>query len=133
MENNMIPLSPNEKFTFACSGEVPCFNECCKDLNQFLTPYDILRLKNHLGMKSDLFLKKYTFQQIGPETGLPIISLKSDTVSELKCPFVTQSGCSVYENRPSSCRTYPLIRILSRSRDTGKETEQYMLLKQGSP
>jgi Fe-S-cluster containining protein len=130
MENNMMPLSGNETFSFSCSNKAPCFNECCKDLNQFLTPYDILRLKNHLELKSNLFLEKYTFQQIGPETGLPIISLKSDSASEKACPFVTHSGCSVYENRPSSCRTYPLIRILSRSRDTGKLTEQYMVLKE---
>ena len=130
MENKIIPLSRNEEFTFTCSNEVSCFNDCCKDLNQFLTPYDILRLKNHLGIKSNHFLEKYTFHQIGPETGLPIISLKSDPASELKCPFVTRSGCGVYEDRPSSCRTYPLVRLLSRSRDTGKITEQYMLLKE---
>jgi len=130
MENNMIQLSADDTFSFTCSNEVRCFNYCCKDLNQFLTPYDILRLKNHLNMESNLFLEKYTFQQIGPETGLPIISLKTDPAFELKCPFVTQSGCSVYENRPSSCRTYPLIRLISRSRDTGKITEQYVLLKE---
>jgi len=130
MENNIIPITENEEFIFACSNEVRCFNECCKDLNQFLTPYDVVRLKNNLGMKSNHFLQKYTFQQIGPETGLPIISLKSDPATELKCPFVTQSGCSVYEDRPSSCRTYPLIKILSRSRETGKATEKYMLLKE---
>lgn len=130
MENNLIPLSLNEKFTFSCSQGLPCFNECCRDLNQFLTPYDILRLKNHLGIKSKAFLEKYTFQQIGPETGLPIISLKPDFESGKTCPFVTHSGCSVYENRPSSCRTYPLMRILSRSRDTGKLTDQYAILKE---
>lgn len=130
MENNMIPLSLNEMFSFSCSNKVPCFNECCRDLNQFLTPYDILRLKNHLNLKSKTFLEKYTFQQIGPETGLPIISLKPDTAPEQTCPFVTESGCSVYENRPSSCRTYPLIRILSRARDTGRLTEQFVMLKE---
>lgn len=130
MENNIIPLSRNDEFAFTCSNEISCFNDCCKDLNQFLTPYDILRLKNHLGIKSNQFLEKYTLHQIGPETGLPIISLKSDPVSGLKCPFVTRSGCSVYEDRPSSCRTYPLVRLLSRSRDTGKITEHYMLLKE---
>ena len=130
MENNMIPLSFDEEFSFTCSSEVRCFNECCKDLNQFLTPYDIVCLKNYLDMTSSLFLEKYTFQQIGPETGLPIISLKPKPASELKCPFVTQSGCSVYKNRPSSCRTYPLIRIISRSRDTGRITEQHILLKE---
>lgn len=124
----MIALSPDDRFTFACSKEVRCFNECCKNLNQFLTPYDILRLKQSLGISSSLFIERYSFPQIGSETGLPIISLKP--VSESKCPFVTETGCSVYRDRPSSCRAYPLARILSRSRKTGKTTEQYMLFRE---
>jgi Fe-S-cluster containining protein len=130
MENNMTPLSLNDTFTFSCSKKVPCFNECCRDLNQFLTPYDILRLKHRLDLSSNLFLERYTTQQTGPETGLPIITLKPDDYQKLKCPFVTSSGCSVYKDRPSSCRTYPLVRIASRSRETSKITEQYILLKE---
>ena len=42
-------------FTFACHPEVPCFNQCCRRLNLVLTPYDVLRLKNHLGMSSEEF------------------------------------------------------------------------------
>ncbi|MEJ2657974.1 MAG: YkgJ family cysteine cluster protein [Desulfobacterales bacterium] len=126
----MILLSQNDTFKFSCSREVPCFNECCRDLNQFLTPYDILRLKNRLGLSSSLFLERYTSQQTGPETGLPVITLKTEFAKELKCPFVTPSGCSVYEDRPSSCRTYPLMRIASRSRETGKIAERFVLLKE---
>jgi len=126
----MIPLSINDTFKFSCSAEVPCFNECCRDLNQFLTPYDILCLKNHLGMTSGVFLERYTTQHTGPETGLPVIALKPDDALKLKCPFVTESGCSVYIARPSSCRMYPLARALSRSRDTGKVTEHFALIKE---
>jgi len=128
--NAIIPLSYHDTFMFSCSEQVSCFNECCKDLNQYLTPYDILRLKNHLGITSSLFLERCTSQHMGPESGLPIITLKTDPASELKCPFVTPSGCSVYEDRPSSCRIYPLVRAASRSRETGEIVEQYMLLKE---
>jgi Fe-S-cluster containining protein len=130
MNNNILPLSVNETFLFSCSKKVPCFNECCRDLNQFLTPYDILRLKHRLDLSSNLFLERYTIQKIGPETGLPIITLKTDGSRQLKCPFVTSSGCSVYPDRPSSCRTYPLVRIASRSRETNKIAEQHILLKE---
>jgi len=87
-------------------------------------------MKHRLDLSSHLFLEHFTTQQTGPETGLPIITLKTDDPHKLKCPFVTSSGCSVYEDRPSSCRTYPLMRIASRSRDTSKITEQYILLKE---
>ena len=130
MNNNMIPLSLDDTFTFSCSERVSCFNECCRDLNQALTPYDILRLKKHLGLSSDIFLNRYTSQHIGPESGLPIITLKPVDTRKLKCPFVTPAGCRVYEDRPSSCRVYPLVRAASRSRETGKIVEQYLLLKE---
>ena len=128
-DNNIIPLSLEDTFSFSCSKDVPCFNECCKNLQQFLTPYDILRLKNCLGIPSGLFLEQYTARHTGPESGLPIITLKTEGY-KLKCPFVTPSGCSVYKDRPSSCRMYPLARVVSRSRETGEITEQYMLIKE---
>ena len=130
MENEILPVSPGEKFCFACTPDVPCFNECCRDLNQFLTPYDIICLKNYLNMPSGAFLDKYTTQYTGPETGLPVISLKMNPDDGLKCPFVTDKGCGVYDARPSSCRTYPLARLASRSRETGRISEQYALIKE---
>lgn len=124
----MTLLGPEDTFDFSCTKSVPCFNECCRDLNQFLTPYDIIRLKNCLNISSALFLERYTRQHIGPESGLPVVTFK--TGSELKCPFVTPEGCSVYEDRPSSCRVYPLMRMVSRSRESGRMTEQYVLLQE---
>jgi Fe-S-cluster containining protein len=130
MEPNLTNISPEAPFRFACSSKVPCFNECCRNLNQFLTPYDILRLKNHFDMSSGDLLKKYCSQHTGPESGLPIVTLRSGSAPQLICPFVTAAGCSVYENRPSSCRTYPLVRAISRSRETGIISERFMVLKE---
>jgi Fe-S-cluster containining protein len=130
LEPKLTPISLKDTFRFECSPDVPCFNECCRDLNQFLTPYDILRLKNHLCLSSNEFLKQYTSQHTGPESGLPIITLKPKGNRNLICPFVAPGGCTVYENRPSSCRTYPLVRALSRLRQTGEITEQFMVLRE---
>ena len=130
MTSKLVPISLEDLFCFSCSPDVPCFNACCRDLNQFLTPFDILRLKNQLGLSSEEFLAKYTNWHIGPETGLPIISLKPKDTQEMICPFVSEKGCMIYENRPSSCRTYPLVRAVSRSRQTGEITEQFMVLKE---
>jgi Fe-S-cluster containining protein len=99
-------------------------------LNQFLTPYDVLRLKNHFNLYSWEFLERYTSRHIGPETGLPIVTLRPQNPADPICPFVTEKGCIVYENRPSSCRTYPLMRAATRSRQTGEMTEQFMVLKE---
>ena len=45
MDDVISPLSLTDTFAFSCSARVACFNDCCRDLNQFLMPYDILRLK----------------------------------------------------------------------------------------
>lgn len=130
MTPTMTAIGLDEPFHFSCSKEVPCFNACCRDLNQFLTPYDVLRLKNNLGLTSTAFLETYTEEHIGPETGLPILVLKTGMDAEKRCPFVSESGCRVYPDRPGSCRTYPLARLASRSRETGVITEHYALLKE---
>ncbi|RUA03022.1 MAG: YkgJ family cysteine cluster protein, partial [Deltaproteobacteria bacterium] len=52
----MIPLSTKDTFIFHCHPEISCFNGCCRDLNQFLYPYDILRLTGHLKLHSSQFL-----------------------------------------------------------------------------
>lgn len=126
----MRSLSPDETFQFGCHPQVPCFNECCRDLNQFLMPYDILRLKRGLDLDSDVFLKRFTRQHIGPRSGLPVITLTPGDPVSLICPFVTADGCRVYENRPSSCRTYPLARVLSRRRTSGETEASYLLLEE---
>ena len=130
MESDLTPITFQESFCFSCSPDVRCFNECCRDLNQFLTPYDILRLKNHLGLSSGNFLRQYTSLHTGPASGLPIVTLKPKDPHNLTCPFVTDTGCRVYENRPSSCRTYPLVRTAARSRTSEETTAQYLVLKE---
>ncbi len=130
MDPNLTDITLDEPFRFACSKTVPCFNECCRDLNQFLTPYDILRLKNHFALPSGDFLKKYCSRHTGPESGLPIVTLRPKTAPQLTCPYVTPAGCSVYADRPSSCRTYPLVRAISSSRQTGIISERFMVLKE---
>ena len=130
MEPDLTPIALQDTFCFACTPDVPCFNACCRDINQFLTPYDILRLKMHLGMSSERFLSQYTYHHTGPESGLPIVTLKPSDRHDLLCPFVTEKGCRVYENRPSSCRMYPLARAVARSRETGEISERFMLLKE---
>ncbi len=130
MDDNLTAIAPDTTFRFACSPAVACFNECCRDLNQSLYPYDILRLKKRLGLSSVEFLEHYTTRHIGPESGLPIVALKAAAAERLACPFVTQKGCRVYPDRPASCRTYPLVRAISRNRETGKVNEHFMLLKE---
>ncbi len=129
-EPELTPIGLDDAFCFACNKKVSCFNHCCRDLNQALTPYDVLRLKKHLKITAQQFLNKYAVIYAGPATGLPVVSLRFSADAEKNCPFVTPEGCKVYEARPSSCRIYPLARALQRSRVDGSLSEHYAVFRE---
>ncbi len=130
MSEEMIPIDPEDLMPFNCSSENQCFNECCRDLNQALTPYDVLRLKKNIGIPSQSFLKTYTSLHYGPGSGLPVVEFKPNPDTGHECPFVTQKGCLVYNDRPASCRMYPLARAIVRSRETGEIAQYFALIEE---
>jgi hypothetical protein len=130
MTEEMIPVQLSDPMEFDCNDRNECFNECCRDLNQALTPYDVLRLKQNLGISSQKFLKDYTSLHYGPGSGLPVVEFKPNPATGHECPFVTAKGCSVYADRPGSCRMYPLARAISRSRQTGEVMEYFALIEE---
>ncbi|MDY6906094.1 MAG: YkgJ family cysteine cluster protein [Thermodesulfobacteriota bacterium] len=104
-----IRFGLDDTFTFECHKGVPCFTECCRGISIMLTPYDILRLKNRLGLPSDQFLAIYTEPRILERTDLPVVTLKLLDDDRQSCPFVKDGeGCIIYEDRPTTCRYYPL-------------------------
>jgi Fe-S-cluster containining protein len=103
-----IKYGPNSKFKFECHKDVKCFTRCCRAINIALTPYDIIRLKNRLGLSAEEFLALYTEPQLLEKTDLPVVILKMMEDEEKSCPFVRSDGCIIYTDRPSACRYYPL-------------------------
>lgn len=116
-------LSLQSKFRFACNPEVPCFGSCCANVNIFLTPYDVLRMKNALGLSSSEFLEKYTIPLRLEGNQLPVVALKMREDERKTCPFVSDTGCTIYGDRPWSCRMYPLG--LASSKTEGDEGEEF--------
>ncbi len=100
-------LTEDSTFKFACGDTLPCFTQCCRDVNIYLTPYDVLRLRRALQVSSGEFLQRYTQHFLAKSTGIPVVQLTMDSRS-LYCQFVTPEGCSVYNDRPWACRMYPL-------------------------
>jgi len=98
----------DSRFTFACNKGMKCYTHCCSAINIILTPYDIIRMKNRLGLTSDQFLAVYTKPEMLSRTKLPVAVLKMLDDENQNCPFITPEGCAIYEDRPLSCRYYPL-------------------------
>ena len=120
-------LNKESKFKFDCHKNISCFNKCCSDVNIFLTPYDIIRLKNHLKISSQEFLDKYTFLPIDENLNYPVVMLRMNQDENKTCPFVGSDGCSVYGDRPWSCRMFPLG-VASPKENGGKDDEEFYFL-----
>lgn len=103
-----VKLGPANEFQFECHSGVKCFTKCCRDIDIILTPYDIIRLKNRLQLSSEEFLALYTEPRLLEKTDLPVVTLKLLDDDLKSCPFVREEGCIIYEDRPTTCRYYPL-------------------------
>jgi hypothetical protein len=128
-------LDPEAKFKFRCHPGVSCFTKCCSNIDIMLTPYDVLRLKKRLGMTSNEFIEKHTNMRIDDKSNHLYAYLKMNTDEEKRCPFLksTEEGCGVYEDRPVSCRYYPigqgLVKVEKEEKKTGHE-EFYFFVRE---
>ncbi len=101
-------LNPGDTFQFRCHPDLACFNCCCRNLNLFIYPYDVIRLKQRLGISADLFFDRYLHTVMRPGGFFPDMLLQMQEDEEHTCPFLTEQGCSVYPDRPDACRTFPV-------------------------
>jgi uncharacterized protein len=101
-------LGATDTFRFRCHASLACFNRCCRNLNLFLYPYDVIRLKNALGISSDTFLDRHVDVVLRKENYFPEVLLRMSDTPEKTCPFLSESGCRVYPDRPDTCRSFPV-------------------------
>jgi len=122
----MHPLG-KKSFCFSCHAGVSCFTSCCRNVDMFLYPYDILRLKRKLGISSGDFLRLYVNIGAGQNPYIPALMMRMEEDTGKSCPFLGEEGCLVYEDRPSACRMYPLERGVDRSPTRGRPEDFYFL------
>jgi Fe-S-cluster containining protein len=107
-QTDQAGLSLHSSFTFHCHVGLACFNQCCRTPTIVLSPYDILRLKQYLGITSGEFLKRYTRRETELRSNLPLIFIDAYRATGSGCPFLGPSGCTVYPHRPAACRLFPI-------------------------
>ncbi|MEN8174889.1 MAG: YkgJ family cysteine cluster protein [Pseudomonadota bacterium] len=129
-QSDVIPeiLEPETEIQFRCHKGVSCFNACCRRADITMTPYDIIRLKQRFGMASGEFLKEYTVPFEMDADKVPGIKMRTD--EDGACVFMTDEGCSVYEDRPTSCRYYPLGHLAMRAKDSAEDEAHFVLVKE---
>ena len=101
-------IGEKDTFSFRCYPGIGCYNRCCRNLNLFLYPYDVLRLKNALDISSDEFLDRYVDVVLRSGNFFPEVLLRMAENKDKTCPFLVEAGCAVYADRPDTCRTFPI-------------------------
>ncbi len=124
-----VRLGLDDKIQFNCHKGIACFNKCCENIDILLTPYDILRLKNHFGLTSREFIDQYTVDSELDGQGMPGLKLKTKENSTA-CVNLTPEGCGVYENRPAACRYYALGMVSMRRKDSPIDEDSYFVVKE---
>ncbi|MDA8175061.1 MAG: YkgJ family cysteine cluster protein [Nitrospiraceae bacterium] len=136
---NMKAVQPTQLnlesgFKFKCHPGVSCFTRCCSNIDIMLTPYDVLRLKRRLGISSEEFIEKYTIIRADKNSSHPYAYLKMTDSEGKLCPFLkVPEGCTIYADRPVSCRYYPIGQgTLKKRDDAGKiiHEEFYFFVKE---
>ena len=72
---------------------------CCRELVVNVTPLDIQLLAWRLGIIPAEFTKRHVKREEGDQE-----------ISARPCPFLSGTLCSVYDDRPEACRSYPHLR-----------------------
>ena len=107
-ESEKPQLKLEDHFTFTCNKSLECYTSCCRDVNIFLTPHDVIRLKKAMGITSTEFLEQYTDIVVVSGKHLPLVQLRMDENNDKRCFFVRPNGCLYYPHRPWACRMFPL-------------------------
>jgi len=128
------PVQPHElrlddSFQFHCHPGISCFNACCKSIDIQMMPYDIVRLKRRLDMDSKEFVARYTVPFEMDHHGMPGLKLLTKPGSSA-CVFLTDEGCSVYEDRPTACRYYALGSMGVRKKESAQVEDVYFVVKE---
>ena len=124
---HLRPVKDTTKFSFSCHPGVSCFNECCKQIDVLLTPFDIVRIKNLLGVRSDEFIAEYADLQNFKNTNLPLLKLRM--VKGEECVFLGEKGCTIYQHRPVVCRNYP-TGVAVKSPDEKSGENSYFIIEE---
>lgn len=116
-------MSDNSKFyekglRFQCQGS----GNCCTSHGEFgfvfLTIDDRRRFAKHLKLSTAAFTRKYCDLKDG------VWHLKEDP-NNPDCMFLSKKRCSVYEARPTQCRTWPFWPEVMNPKAWGKEVASF--------
>ena len=122
-------LEGSARLQFRCRPGIACWNACCSNIDIALTPVDIVRLKQRLGLSSSEFLARYTFPYEMEQGGIAGVKLRP-VEDGSACRFMASEGCTVYAERPTACRYYPVALLSMRRQDESMDRRYYAIVRE---
>jgi Fe-S-cluster containining protein len=104
-----------ESFRFACVRG--CTNCCQQTGYVYLTPEDLRRAAEYVGMSAAEFEKKYVYRT------KTLLRLRKPRGSQ--CHFLKQEGCAIHPAKPTQCRAFPFWPELVAKREAWTEAASY--------
>jgi Fe-S-cluster containining protein len=83
-----------------------------------------------LDLSSGDFLERYTETVFESPSPFPMVKLNMEEDENAACPFVTEEGCTIYEDRPGACRIYPLGRAALKVDRERRTREKFFIVNE---
>lgn len=133
-QNNFTVIGIDDTFGFKCQQ---C-GKCCMDRGDIiLNPFDVYNGAKYLGIKPSEFLDKYCDIDLGCNSKIPIVLLK--TTENGFCPLlkydIKDGGkfkCTIHPVKPGACANHPIGVAYSTNLSTGESTTKYVKVEQCS-
>lgn len=97
--------------------------KCCTSRGEFgyvyLTPEDRQKMAEHLDLSTEEFTEKHCAKSPGGIWALKEIKERPD------CQFLKLGKCSIYEARPTQCRTWPFWPEMMNAKSWNKDVVNY--------
>lgn len=117
-------IKENDRFKFTCAKE--CWGTCCTKENVTLLQLSIYDVYKLLNKRTDCSINDLISLKIDEKSGLPKAYIKWKENGW--CPNLADDGtCVVYEERPFTCRIFPLSSDFMINDETGNVTINYKL------
>lgn len=100
-------MGADDLFAFRCTACGAC---CYGREDILLSPYDLKRMAECLGLEMAETLQKYARWYVGHYSALPVVVMKMRG-EEARCPFLEERKCAIQEAKPTVCALFPLGRL----------------------
>lgn len=122
----------NDTFGFKCQQ---CGKCCMHRTDIILSPFDIYNGAKYLGIKPEEFLIKYCRTDLGANSKIPMVLLRSS--SNGFCPLlkydIKDGGkfkCMIHAAKPGACSNHPIGVMYSIDKSTGCSETRYIKVEQ---